>query len=145
MQTDGIMKNISTPSNLEIRGYVMLMLQRADDFMEGINTGGLVDSIAPTAKIIYSTTGSTTGNVTATLTGRSETITGVTTYSHVFTENGSFIFYFQDIAGNIGNITATVTNIIDTTKPTANVKYSITGATNNDIVVSLTGRNETIT
>ena len=83
--------------------------------------------------------------MTATLTGRNETITGVNTYSHVFTENGTFIFYFQDLAGNAGSITATVNNIIDISKPTASVKYSTTGTTNNDVTVTLTGRSETIT
>jgi hypothetical protein len=57
------MTMITTPSQLEVRGYVMLMMQRADEL---INTG--LDVTPPTAKIAYSTTGSTTGNVTATLT-----------------------------------------------------------------------------
>ena len=46
----------------------MLMMQRADDIITNINTGVIIDIIAPTAKIVYSTTGSTTGTVTATLT-----------------------------------------------------------------------------
>jgi len=122
----------------------MLMMKRADELLYIFNTG-VVDTIDPTARIFYSTTGSTTANVTAYLTWRSETITWVNAYSHVFTENGSFIFYFQDLAWNPGSITATVNRITDGAKPTASVKYSTTWATNNDVVVTLTGRNEAIT
>ena len=143
LQASWVMKDISKPTNFEIRWYVMIMMQRADELIN--NTGGIVDSTAPTAKVSYSTTGSTTGSVTTTLTGRNETITGVNTYSHIFTENGTFIFYFQDIAWNAGSVSATVNNIIDTTKPTTSVKYSTTWATNNDVTVTLTGRSETIT
>ncbi|MFZ2151340.1 MAG: hypothetical protein WAZ12_01375 [Candidatus Absconditicoccaceae bacterium] len=146
LKADGIMKDISKPTNPEIRGYVMLMMKRADELINNLNTGGIiVDLIAPTAKVSYSTTGSTTGNVTATLTGRSETITGANAYSHVFTENGNFIFYFQDIAGNAGSITAIVNNIADGSKPTASIKYSTTGATNGEVIAYLTGRSETLT
>lgn len=140
LNADWIMNNISQPSNLEIRWYVMLMMQRADALINGSG-----DLISPTASIVYSMTGSTTGSTTATLTWRSEDITGVSTYTHVFTENGSFIFYFQDIAWNAGSVTATVTNIIDIVNPTANVKYSTTWATNGDVIAHLTGRSETIT
>jgi len=44
----------------------MLMMQRADDMIN--NLTGTIDITAPTAKIVYSTTGSTSGNVIATLT-----------------------------------------------------------------------------
>ena len=46
----GIMNMISNPKQLEVRGYVMLMMQRADEIT---NTG---DVTTPTAKIAYSTT-----------------------------------------------------------------------------------------
>ena len=46
----GIMNMISNPNQLEIRGYVMLMMQRADEMMQ---TG---DISMPTAQVIYSTT-----------------------------------------------------------------------------------------
>ena len=91
LKADGIMKDISKPTNPEIRWYVMLMMKRADELINNLNTGWvIVDLIAPTAKVSYSTTWSTTGSVTATLTWRSETITGVNAYSHVFAENWSF-------------------------------------------------------
>lgn len=145
LQASGVMKDISKPNNLEIRWYVMLMMQRADDLITNANTGVIIDITAPTAKIAYSTTWSTTGTVTATLTWRSEAITWVNTYTHTFTGNGSFIFYFQDLSGNAGSTTATVSNIVDGTKPTANVKYSTTWATNSDVIATLTWWSETIT
>lgn len=146
LKSDGIMKDISKPTNPEIRWYVMLMMKRADELINNLNTGWIVvDLISPTAKVSYSTTWSTTGNVTATLTGRSETITWVNAYSHIFTENWNFIFYFQDIAWNAGSVTAIVNNIADGSKPTASVKYSTTWTTNGEVIAYLTGRSETLT
>jgi hypothetical protein len=143
LQASWVMKDISKPNNLEIRWYVMLMMQRADDFS---NSGWIVvDIIAPTVKIVYSTTWSTTGNVVVTLTWWSGTTIWVSTYKYTFTENGTFVFYFQDLSGNVGSITATVSNIVDGTKPTANVKYSTTWATNSDVIATLTWWSETIT
>lgn len=147
LKTDNIMTVIDTPSNLEVRWYVMLMMKRADELINNLNTWGIViDLTPPTANVVYSTTGNTTGNVTAYLTGRSESITGVNTYSHVFDENGSFIFYFQDLAGNAGSVSATV-NRIDKTSPTANINLSPIQAdyTSWNIVATLTWYSENIT
>ena len=72
------------------------------------------DNIPPTGIVEYSTTGVTFGNVTATLTGLSETVTVLNnggSFDYVFTENGSFTFEFQDIAWNTGETIATVTRI----------------------------------
>ncbi len=146
LKTDWIMNVINNPSMNEIRWYVMLMMKRADEFVNNLNTGDIViDLTAPTANVAYSTTGSTTGTVTAYLTWRSESITGVNAYSHIFIENGNFIFYFQDIAGNAGSVTASVNNIADASNPTANVVYSTTWATNTDVIAYLTWRSEVIT
>lgn len=146
LKADWIMNDISTPNNLLIRGHAMLMMKRADEIVNSLNTGLVViDLISPTAKIVYSTTWSTTGNVTATLTGWSESITWVSAFSHIFTTNWTFIFYFQDIAWNAGSVTATVNNIADGSKPTASVKYSTTWATNWDVIATLTWWNESLT
>jgi hypothetical protein len=72
-----------------------------------------IDKTPPTAIIRYSTTDLTTDNVVATL-EPSEDVTvtnnnGSLTYT--FTENGSFVFEFEDAAGNRGSATATVNNI----------------------------------
>ncbi len=47
--------------------------------------------------------------------------------TYTFTDNGSFIFEFQDMAGNTGN-TEAVVNRIDKTPPTATAEYSTTEA-----------------
>ena len=146
LKADWIMKDITTPTNLLIRGHAMLMMKRADEIVNNLNTWNIIiDLIAPTAKVKYSTTWSTVWNVTAYLTWWSEAITWANEYSHVFTENGSFIFYFQDLAWNAGSVTAMVNNITDGSKPTASVKYSTTWATNGDVIAYLTGRSETLT
>lgn len=64
---------------------------------------------APTASVMYSSTGLTNQDVIATLTGTNETITG--TLSHIFTSNGSYMFTFFNDAGNTGTLLSTVNNI----------------------------------
>ena len=64
-------------------------------------TVNVVDTTAPVASIIYSSTGLTNGSVVATLTGASEPIT-ITNNSgaatRTFNTNGSFTFIFTDIS-----------------------------------------------
>ncbi len=83
------------------------------------------DTLAPTATIAYSTTDLTNQDVIATITPSEEvTITnnnGLNTYT--FTDNGSVIFTFTDLAGNTGTAIATVSNI-DKVAPTATVMLS---------------------
>lgn len=67
-----------------------------------------IDKVKPTCDIIYSTTWATTWNVVATLTGCIETITWTET-QHTFTWNWTYIFNFQDLAGNTGSTEAAVT------------------------------------
>ena len=47
--------------------------------------------------------------------------------TRIFSENGSFIFEFEDKAGNPGSVVAQVTNI-DKIVPTATLTYSDHGA-----------------
>lgn len=72
-----------------------------------------IDKVAPTATVAYSTTGPTNQNVLATITPSEQvTITnnnGLTSYT--FSENGTTSFTFVDAAGNVGTVTATVSNI----------------------------------
>ncbi|KRF43634.1 hypothetical protein ASG93_01550 [Paenibacillus sp. Soil787] len=73
----------------------------------------LADVIPPTATVAYSMTESTNQDVTATIT-TSEPVTitnngGSTSYT--FNDNGSFTFEFKDAAGNVGSVTAIVSNI----------------------------------
>ncbi len=84
-----------------------------------VRTIHVVDTTPPTASVTYSTLSTTSGSVTATLTGASEliTITNNTGNSnYVFSSNGSFTFTFQDASGNTGSVVANVANI-DTTAP----------------------------
>lgn len=78
-----------------------------------------IDSVTPTASVIYTTTGATNQDVIVTLTGASKPIT-ITNNSgaldYTFTANGSFTFQFVDDAGNTGSTLATVSNI-DKTLP----------------------------
>jgi len=99
----------------------------------------IIDKEAPIAKVLYSTTRPTNEDVTATLTGASEDITiinndGKDTYT--FTENGEFTFEFQDKAGNIGSVTARV-NWIQKEGIIANISYSTTKLTNQDVVATI--------
>lgn len=146
LKTAGIMNVIDNPSMTEKRWYVMLMMKRADEIINNFMTWDIeIDFTPPTAKVSYSTTGSTTWNVSAYLTWWSETITWVNAYTHVFDDNGSFIFYFQDIAWNAGSVTANVTWIADDNNPSASVKYSTTWTTNQDVSVYLTWWSEELT
>ncbi len=86
------------------------------------------DTTPPTASVTYSTLSTTSGSVTATLTGASEliTITNNTGNSnYVFSSNGSFTFTFQDASGNTGSVVASVANI-DTTAPVITLSGSST-------------------
>ena len=102
------------------------------------------DTIPPTASISYSSTGPTNQDVIATVTGFSESITGLNTTSYTFTGNWSFTFNFQDLAGNTWSAIATVSNI-DKVAPTASVSYNISSTTNQDVIATLTGFSESVT
>lgn len=81
-----------------------------------------IDKIAPTATITYSTTDPTNNDVIATL-NPSEDVAVTNNgglFTYIFTDNGSFAFEFEDLAGNTGSATATVTNI-DKTPPTVSL------------------------
>ncbi|MDD5567370.1 MAG: S8 family serine peptidase [Patescibacteria group bacterium] len=78
-----------------------------------IATVSNIDKTVAVVAISYSTTEPISGDVVATLTS-DETITitnNLGSNSYTFTENGSFIFEYADLAGNSGTATATVSNI----------------------------------
>ena len=100
-----------------------------------MNVDLTIDKISPTCLVEYSPNTLTSGNVTATLTGCSEAISGAT--SHLFTSNGSHIFTFSDRIGNLGVAVAVVSRI-DATPPTAtNLSYLPDTDTNQDVTVTL--------
>lgn len=59
-----------------------------------------IDTAAPTASVDYDVSSRTNGDVIATLVGESEPLTGLNVTSYTFTGNGSFVFTFEDMAGN---------------------------------------------
>ena len=85
-----------------------------------------IDKIAPTAKVVYSTTDKTSNSVIATLTGESEEITITNNDGNrncTFSENGEFVYEFMDKAGNRGTVLAKVDWIIkEEEKPEGPVK-----------------------
>ncbi|HAB66927.1 MAG TPA: hypothetical protein DCE23_06125, partial [Firmicutes bacterium] len=106
-----------------------------------------IDKEVPTAKIKYSLTKPTNKNVIATLVEESEEITvtnnsGLKTYT--FTENGTFEFEIVDKAGNTNKVEAIVSNI-DKKAPTAEIEYSTTDLTNEDVIAKLVNASEEIT
>jgi hypothetical protein len=103
-----------------------------------------IDRESPTATVSYNTTNPTKGNVNATITPSEEvTVTnngGL--LGHEFTDNGSFTFEFVDTAGNIGSVTATVSNI-DKKSPTVSFapNGSNTPAPEYNVVVNVSDLN----
>lgn len=90
----------------------------------------LLDNTPPRASLAYLPTGRTSENVTATLFLEDASAVTVTqpqdgSYTHVFTNNGSFTFCFTDAAGNSGTLEACV-DWIDRTLPA--LETEITGA-----------------
>ncbi len=104
-----------------------------------------IDKIAPTAEIKYSTTDLTNKDVVATLVNPSEKITikDLTDGSFIFTDNGSYTFVFEDEAGNVVEIVATV-DWIDKVAPTTYIKYSDINPTQEPVIATVKA-NEDIT
>jgi len=101
-------------------------------------------NVIPT--ITYSTTNLTNQNVVATVTFSEENITIINndgSNEKVFEENGEFNFVYIDSQGNKGVVTAKV-DWIDKIDPTAEVKYSTTDFTNQNVIVTLIQDNEEI-
>jgi hypothetical protein len=96
----------------------------------------LVDP-APAAKVDYSTTAPTNGDIVASIIpSESVTITNNDgSASYTFSENGSFTFEFVDSAGNTGEAVAIVSNI-DKVAPVITIDAYNTNPTKNDITVT---------
>jgi hypothetical protein len=110
-----------------------------------------IDKEAPVGSLTYSTTDWTKEDVTVTV-KMTESVTfsnlgdlpnSVTfeevenlTYNVTFSENDSVTLEFEDAAGNTGEVKINVANI-DKVAPTAEVSYSTTGPTNQDVVVTI--------
>lgn len=101
----------------------------------------------PRAEVNYNITRPTNQDVTVELINPIRPITvtnnnGNTTYT--FTENGEFTFEFVDSEGRTGSTTAIV-DWIDKTQPEANVTYSTTEPTNEDVVATIEFDKQNIT
>ncbi len=101
----------------------------------------------PTAEISYNITNKTNKDVIANLVDENRPITvtnndGSKTYT--FTENGTFTFEFVDDEGRKGSATANV-DWIDKIAPEAEVTFSTTELTNEDVVATITFSKENIT
>ncbi|MCI8309463.1 MAG: hypothetical protein HFJ45_04585, partial [Clostridia bacterium] len=105
-----------------------------------------IDKTAPQGVIKYNIMTATNQTVKAILIPNEEVeVTnnnGSTEYT--FTQNGNFTFEFRDKAGNVGNAVATV-DWIDKEAPTAEISYSITGSTKEDVIATLVNESEEIT
>ncbi|MEH7248345.1 Ig-like domain-containing protein [Neobacillus niacini] len=110
-----------------------------------------IDKTAPVGSLTYSTSDWTNKDVTVTvamtepveftnLKALPETVTFTkvddVTYNLIFSENESVSLEFMDEAGNTGEVEINVANI-DKVAPTADVNYSTTGPTNQDVVVTI--------
>jgi len=100
----------------------------------------------PYYRITYSPPTLTNQDVTAAITFSDDTMT-VTSEggaAHVFTENGTWDFTFEDGESATGTVTATV-DWIDKAPPTATIAYSTTDSTNQDVVATITLRDGSVT
>ncbi|CAM3634726.1 immunoglobulin-like domain-containing protein [Marinicrinis lubricantis] len=98
-----------------------------------------IDRTPPTADVFYSVTGPTNAAVRASL-NPNEPITVLNNNgSRVvdFNDNGQFTFQISDRAGNISTVTAIVQNI-DRQAPIAQIHYSTTALTNQDVIATVT-------
>lgn len=96
-----------------------------------------IDTVAPTAEVIFDKVHLTDGEVVATLVP-SEDVTVTNndgSFTHTFTKNGDFTFEFIDKAGNNGFATAHVDWI--SRVPEYKINFSNTEPTNKDVTVEL--------
>ncbi len=104
-----------------------------------------IDKVAPTAEIKYSTTDLTNKDVVATLVNPSEKITvkDLTDGTFTFTENGSYTFVFEDEAGNVVEIVATV-DWIDKEAPIVHIEYSDINPTDEPVIATIKANEDII-
>ena len=96
-----------------------------------------IDTTAPSGYVRLSNQNITNRNVFASIiiNEQYEMMDGQKRY-HQFTENGSYTFKFKDLAGNVGELTAIVTNIDKTTPSISNKVISVNGDSSKKIAKS---------
>ena len=104
-----------------------------------------IDREKPTAEIIYTPSSFTNKNVRAVLipTEPVKILTNSGKAEYIFTQNGEFVFEFEDQAGNKGSKTAEV-NWIDKIPPRVSLEYSNNVMTNKPVEVILYTDEDTI-
>ena len=118
-----------------------------------------IDKEAPTVSVSYSTTNPTNQSVTATITANEpiQEVSGWTIstdkkkLTKTYTENATETITIKDLAGNVAeykynnismyNVVVKITNI-DKTAPKANVSYSSTAVTNQNVTAKITADKE---
>ena len=103
-----------------------------------------IDKTAPTAQVSYSTTELTNQNVVVTIKANKQLqaindwtlLSDKQTLTKTYTSNTTETVTIKDLAGNTATVTVKIANI-DKTAPTAQVSYSITELTNQDVVVTI--------
>ncbi|MGI6235641.1 MAG: DUF5011 domain-containing protein, partial [Christensenellales bacterium] len=97
-----------------------------------------IDREKPTAEIYYSPSNSTNKNVRAVLIPNElvKILNNSGKAEYIFTQNGEFVFEFEDQAGNKGSITAEV-DWIDKIPPRVSLEYSNNAMTNKPVEVIL--------
>lgn len=93
--------------------FTFIITDRAGNITHVHTEVDWIDRTPPTAQVTYSNTKPTNQPVIATVTANEPFYVQNNNRSHqyVFTENGSFTFYIQDLAGNVTEIVASVDNI----------------------------------
>ncbi len=107
-----------------------------------------IDREAPAIEVTYAPTDETNDSVTVTLTANEEiaelegwTKANATTLTKVYAENTSEVISISDLAGNSTDVNIAISNIV-VSSLTANVTYSTTEPTNEDVLVRITASEE---
>ena len=111
----------------------------------GIDLNFSCDNYLEWISVIYDPLSASSGNILATLTGYNSSIEILNNWwsgEYLFENNWSFIFLYEDVAGNMGSSVATV-DWIDKIKPTASVEYDPNSTTTWEVLAMLTGFSET--
>jgi hypothetical protein len=126
-----------------VSGNTTLSVQVQD--FAGNSTGTTVtinniDSTLPFCNVSYHITGSTNQDVLATLTGCTPhlTLTNTGGDTHTFTQNGTFLFTYQDHLGRTGSTMATVTRIDKDPPQVVSITYSPSTTTAGPVVATIT-------
>lgn len=118
--------------------FTFTIIDRAGNMTDVHTKVDWIDRTPPLAEVTYSTTEPTNQPVIATVTANEDFYVQNNNRSHhyVFTENGSFTFYIQDLAGNVTEIVASVDNI-NASAAQIELVYSETEPTTADVTVEV--------